>query len=563
MKNRLLSLLLVLIMVLGCLAGCGAKETATAETTTTETTTTETKTEETASAAEETSDNPYEGVVIKAICYEQDYPANAAIEAAINEKLGLTIEWVICPASEGWGAADRLLAADPTIDLLYLGKSRLQSYISKGYLYDLTEFLDQTDKYPNLAVSALPLAKQYVSADGGHYALIGVFGGGYGGTSGMAWAIREDWLAETGLPEPTTVDEMEAVLAAFKEMYPDKYPLFLDYSSGMLGALGDLMAGSFTEHATSWYVGEDGTLQHPILQPGMKDFVAKIKDWYDKGYLHPEFVTADTTGPQQLMASGECGVVAAWCTNAINPNAALMEEDPSHRFYYMQTTIDGTYPGKFVAGERAGSYIAINANTENIDACMYVLDQMSTIEMAQLCNWGIEGVNWNIVDGKCVRAEGDLAYGNQYNPYNGLGGIARGADKDPRLTPAPTGQHYTDAQQRNWYEVFYADARMEQMYFPAETGLIYDYSTGDNQFNDLNTVASTYISEMMMNMVLGVESLDNWDARIEELKVIALDQMMKERNEQWQKFGCPVYEWDGVQNLYEADEYDWMKEYVW
>ena len=132
-----------------------------------------------------------------------------------------------------------------------------------------------------------------------------------------------------------------------------------------------------------------------------------------------------------------------------------------------------------------------------------------------------------------------------------------------RFVRPENGEHYTDAQYKNWYEVFYADARMEQMYFPAETGLIYDYSTGDNQFNDLNTVASTYISEMMMNMVLGVESLDNWDAKIEELKVIALDQMMKERNEQWQKFGCPVYEWDGVQNLYEADELDWMKEYVW
>ena len=51
----------------------------------------------------------FSGVKLKAMCYEQNSKDNDKVSAAINEKMGFEIEWIICPASEGWAAQDRPL----------------------------------------------------------------------------------------------------------------------------------------------------------------------------------------------------------------------------------------------------------------------------------------------------------------------------------------------------------------------------------------------------------------------------------------------------------------------
>ena len=114
-----------------------------------------------------------------------------------------------------------------------------------------------------------------------------------------------------------------------------------------------------------------------------------------------------------------------------------------------------------------------------------------------------------------------------------------------------------------YYTLLYSDEKMEHMVFSPDNNLIYDYSTGENQYSNLSTVASTYLQEMIVGMIVGDMSLDDWDAKIAELETIALNQMVKERNEQWAKFDKSVFEWDGSQILYEKDADEWMLDYVW
>ena len=76
--------------------------------------------------------------------------------------------------------------------------------------------------------------------------------------------------------------------------------------------------------------------------------------------------------------------------------------------------------------------------------------------------------------------------------------------------------------------------------FDADHGLLYDYSTGDNMYADANTAASTYISEFVYGMIIGEISLDEWDTYVQGANEIGVAQMIKERNEQWEKYGCPI-----------------------
>ena len=60
------------------------------------------------------------------------------------------------------------------------------------------------------------------------------------------------------------------------------------------------------------------------------------------------------------------------------------------------------------ANTLAGGYVGVNVNS-NIDAVLYTLNKLCDLDMRYLGEYGIEGLNWNIVDRKVVRESGDLA----------------------------------------------------------------------------------------------------------------------------------------------------------
>ncbi|NLZ70444.1 MAG: extracellular solute-binding protein [Clostridiaceae bacterium] len=562
MKRKVIAILLIAVLFLLGLGGC---QSGTSKSTDPPAGKTDPPAGKTDPPAGKTRLDPaqFKGVTVKVTSYQQDSPHNEAVLAELNKRLGITTEWYICPASEGWAATDRLLAANPDIDIMYNGRGRMEDYVSKGYLYDLTSHLDRTEEFPNLAKQSFDLARMYPTADGKHYSLPRLGPGGYGGTMGYTLAVREDWLAQCNLDMPETIADLDEILVAFKAMDPSKYPLFTVSSKGMLGAMGLVLSGAFTDCATGWW-DDNGTLRHPIQDPGWKNFVAKVREWYEKGYLHPEFITANTQATTQLMSAGEIGVLTSWCTTAINPNKALMEENPKHRFEYTKGTLSGDKPAKLVGNSFASEFTNINANTKNIDAVLYFLDRMGDRDIRMLTHYGIEGLNYRIENRKLIRETGDKAYVGQYSTYGAETEMVVTFEHENELfDPGPLGNHYIDSQKPNWFRIFYSDERMKQIIYEPDTGLIYDYTTGDNEYYELSTVASTYITEMLTDMVTGKLGMDQWDAKIAELENIALNQMTKERNEQWEKYGKKVYKSDGKQVIYEKDMLPWMKEHVW
>jgi len=503
----------------------------------------------------------FSGVKLKAICYELPSNDNEVIQQAINEALGFEIEWVICPASEGWAAQERLFAADPTIDFLYLARaSRFIDFYSKGYLADLTSYIGDP-RFPNVQERSAKFLDASCIIDGKYYGLPLVGPGHYGGTSPYGLCLREDLLAEVGMPMPKTIAEFEDVLAAFKALDPSKFPLTGYWFGAGFGAFGVVFARSFCEAGVGWWLDEsDGLLKHPAQHPDIIKFVEKMAEWYSKGYIHPEFVTATTTTTGQLMSTGDVTAVAAWCTTPINPNIALMEQDPKMRFEFVKGGLDGPAGSGNFSNPMVANYVGIGAGCKNLDAAMYALDFFMSPEGALLATYGIEGLNYNIVDGVIVSESGDHAYPGQMSSYTNYQIIDL-----PGVIPAPSGTHYSDAQVANWWNIWYTQERINSLYFEPDLGLAYDYSTGDNRYGELETVADTYIVELFINTVTGKESISNWDAKIRDLENIALNQMVKERNEQWAKHGKPIYQpsTSSFMELAGLDKPDWVVDFVW
>lgn len=119
--------------------------------------------------------------------------------------------------------------------------------------------------------------------------------------------IREDILEELNMEVPGSIDELEAVFEAYKAKYPQGIALGLD--NDLQTGKMQLVMSAYQAYPKSW-VEKDGQLVYGSIQPEVKEGLARMAEWYQKGYIDPEFVTKDSDRLNQDIAAGD--VLSFW-----------------------------------------------------------------------------------------------------------------------------------------------------------------------------------------------------------------------------------------------------------
>lgn len=182
-----------------------------------------------------------------------------------------------------------------------------------------------------------------VTKDGKKWGLPTISDGNIGDT--IMW-IRQDWLDSVNLQAPQTMEQFEALLEAFKQKYPDKVPLALSGKAlqPLAGYMGDAQFVFGGTQPYIWDKGEGGKLRYGSVQPGFKDGLAKLKLWFEKGYLGKEFATHDEQKAASLFTSGEAGIIfgpgwmGAWPLEDTAKNVPGAVVKP----YELPSGVDGT-----------------------------------------------------------------------------------------------------------------------------------------------------------------------------------------------------------------------------
>lgn len=170
--------------------------------------------------------------------------------------------------------------------------------------------------------------------DGKLYAIVG---GRYAYEHNQLW-VRQDWLDASGLTMPTTLEEMEAVLTAWKETPPvESYAGMLLNSTSIGGVYDSFSASpifaSVNAYPDMWVTDENGKAVWGSVQPGVKEGLKVLADWYAKGLIDPQFVTYTASGTKEAQIVGNATgfFFAPWWLgyaisdfNAVNPSAVLM-----------------------------------------------------------------------------------------------------------------------------------------------------------------------------------------------------------------------------------------------
>ena len=333
-------------------------------------------------------------------------PENDPIKAAIEEHTGIKLDW-ISPAEyakQVW----IMLADDPDewpdiVELLT--PTDPFRFWEEGALLDLTPYMDLMPAINELIPQR---AMDYYKVDGKQIAIPK-----WTTTKRYNLVMREDWLNNLSLEVPTTLEGFHDVAMAFTFNDPDKNGendtygisgLGLDSFDWVFGAFGVIMGETNWQapdtHCNIYFKDIDGVLVPMATLPEMKEALTVLASWYADGIIDPEFASHTAAIWQDKAEASRFGITTHWWNWEAQREVAIRNTVPEASFIRVAPPIGPTGLSGLRAVPEVVRAIGVMANSKHPELAAKLMDYMHT-EQGMLTSYtGVEGLHWEIVDGK-------------------------------------------------------------------------------------------------------------------------------------------------------------------
>lgn len=487
-------------------------------------------------------------------------------------------------AVTGDSAAERqsqmFLANDlPDLVWLSLNNSDAVNYgVNEGMLLNWNDYLNE-ELMPNTMRAKADYPDAFaasIAPDGGMYSLPYIRGPIYANNTGAFSAtirmnINKDWLTAVGKEMPTTVEEFIDVARAFKEQDPgnvgdqlipiiDNQNKVKDY---LWNALGFYAANASQVYGTAFTIKND-ELVLPAYSEEAKEFMQIIKTLYDEGLVSPDYFTLDQTANRGLVSSGVVGIFGDSTLQPAESNWQAWDA-----LSPLSSDVNDTRVASVNFGYSIGTYAS--AKTEYPELVAQIVDYMYTDEAAVFYQTGpmkgsedeVDGNGWWVrEDGVVTNAliESNPTYtltnGNtanyyisgRFDNYENARYKMAGIEKEvmyKTIKDVITGREVEvpvtdpsiwedDNWDRHWrvtqtaaMENYLTFVRLPSVYLTAEQ---------EERSADLRTVIESYVTQETPRFITGARSLDEFDAYLEELKNLGIEEYIDIYREAYASF---------------------------
>ncbi|MDR1373514.1 MAG: extracellular solute-binding protein [Treponema sp.] len=336
--------------------------------------------------------------------------------------------------------------------------------------------------------------------------------------------IRKDWLEELNLAVPATIDEWYTVLKAFKE---NKGNVPLTFESFFLLS-HELPFPYAFDTKYGFYVDMDGRIRLGQAEPGYRDFLVTMAEWYKEGLLDPDFSSATYDQVGAKITNGTSGAsvgymgsrMGVWNTSgqATNPDFKLV---PAPMPAPHKGTISKFSPIA-IPYNYAGGCVGITTSCASVEEAARVLDWGYSKAGYLFYNYGIEGESYTMVNGLAVAT--DLVNNNPRI----MGAYARSGYNGPFIQAAQ--RLITDASialppDEDAAIVWSIPESLDRV-IPAITPTLEESREFAAIMNDVNV----YANEMILKFILGLESLSKWDDYVSIINNMGLPRALEIQN---------------------------------
>lgn len=371
-NKRLLALCLLLAV---CLTGCGEKKQASQE----------------REALTLSIHMHYWGEV----AFHDDWPVFKKAE----ELTGIRLKGdVSLTAADSGQVFNIMLESGKLSDIVHLEKQNANKYGAEGIFIPLNDLIDQYAPNIKAFFEEDPRARQHMTSPDGNIYYISFISEG---ETGRGYFIRKDWLDRLGLPVPEDFDAYYDAMLQFKNKDPngngeaDEIPLFFR-GGGDEGSISSLLG------VRGGIVFKNGKAAYPKATNEYRRCLQTLQKWYGQGLIDPQLYTRGFNARDELLKSDRGGATHDWFASTASYNDILKDSLPGFEMIAIKPPMEKgrppVEPDPRVTYTNTGWSIS-KYNQHPIEAIKY-FDFWFSEEGRRLMNYGIEGEQYEMVDGK-------------------------------------------------------------------------------------------------------------------------------------------------------------------
>ena len=376
--------------------------------------------------------------------------------------------------------------------------------------------------------------------DGKNYYLFAMYADTYegheDGSTGnfLSPMIRQDWLDKLDLDMPKTTEELFQVLKAFQDQdangngIADEVAVFAYDGFGTgIAQYFDLVSGTVSNKGGT----ENVEVTSPWYQEGVKDYILFMKRLYDAGLL-------ETAGQlSQMMTEDRVALLDEFWVETWHEPTIIQQNENDPKPQYVGLLCDpetGVTPKVYVTGGAGASGKWGVTPSADKEAVGHLMDYILSDEYYTLTEWGIEGYSYEVVDGKKVRITDSDIPEVQYItklPALWVNSLIYGQKSglEMQVSDCETAGSDMGYPENGYFEKaqvnrdFYEKEELQKYVYANVAPKASRTDEERDRINEISTDLNTYSNELLMNLIIGNKSMDDWDTYISDLKKLGLD----------------------------------------
>ncbi|GIP02890.1 sugar ABC transporter permease [Paenibacillus lautus] len=456
--------------------------------------------------------------------------ADTPFGKALVDQTGVQVEYIHPNDQQTTEQFNLMIASDELPDVIeydWTGRSAgsypggPEKAIQDGVILELNDLIDQYAPNLKKKLEADPTLDRMVKTDSGKYYVFPMIRN----PSGLVFRgpmIRQDWLEELGLPVPTTIEEWEKTLIAFRDEKGATAPLSVTYTGGNF-EIRDAFIGAY-KTSNSFYVDDEGKVKYGPMDPQYKDFLALFRKWFAEGLFDKDFALTDTKALDNKILTGQTGATVHLLSGGMGKwMDAMKEQDP--KFKLVGAPYPTLNPGEIpFIGQRDFKYNpgpskAITTAAKNPELIVRWLDYAYSEEGSLLFNFGIEGESYVMENGAPVYT--DLIKNNEkYSLQQMVSQYSK-----------PNGPYEAD-ERRNW-NTFPEQDEAAKVWSKTDAekhilpGFLTPTAEESKELGKILTEVSNYKEEMFVKFIVGKEPMESYDKYVEQLKKLGIERAVE------------------------------------
>lgn len=396
----------------------------------------------------------------------------------------------------------------------------IDNAIDEDIIIDLTDLLpDYAPNYSYLRDNNDEIRKSTTQDSGRVGSFFFLIGDADLGPRQGLW-VRQDYLDEQGLDVPATYDDFHEYLTVSKNAYGLSDPLLMT-SGGYFGSMA--LLGGYDVGAS--FYNQDGEVKYGPIEDGFREYLEMMHQWYDEGLMSSDFATRyefmlmfDATD----IIGGKCAAWNAnyrqddsWADSAVEPGFTPLAIPDVTRTGSEQIHVGGR-------GSNVDSYgDVISTACADPETAVAYIDWWYSDESALLSGYGIEGETYYISDdGQPLYT--DMILNNPLGSSRPMRNIYTGMSlkfRVPRVVTASYDSGYDRLDRGTWNSN--RDNAWDISNFVSRT------TEEGEAYSAVMSEVETYVEENIPKFIIGDRSLSEWDIYVQDIRNMGIDEAIE------------------------------------